>query len=227
MEPFLSKKDFVKRKLTEAIVAGEYAPGDYLRQNDIAAWLNISSTPVREAFAELQMSGLLVHEAHRGFCVAMIDADRISKIFEARRTVEIAAARLATEQVTDEALAELQALLTDMERQQSKDEFLAMTQSNDRFHQALFSLSQNPFLLELIERLWNALPRFAGWTLEGRREASIKEHHAIFQALSDRNAEAIETAYLTHLAEAEATFIHQLATSTAPHSALPTGQTAP
>ena len=207
---FSSKKEYAKRLLTDAIISGEFAPGEYLRQNEIAARFNLSSTPVREAFAEMQMSGVLTHEAHRGFSVTSMDRIRIIQVFQVRKLIEIEAARLAATNATESILTELKALLEDMERQNHRNEFLAMIHTNDSFHRILFSLSGNEFLVHAIERLWSNLPRFAAWTLKGRRSASIKEHNDIYDALSERDPNALTQAYTTHLDNAEEVFINFL-----------------
>jgi DNA-binding GntR family transcriptional regulator len=203
---FSSKKEIAKRRLTEAIISGEFEPGEYLRQNEIAARFKLSSTPVREAFAELQMIGVLVHEVHRGFRVADIDQQRVFQVFQLRKLIELEAARLAVFNVTENVLNDLKDLLADMERQKDQGEFLAMIHTNDSFHRMLFSLSGNGFLVDAIERLWNNLPRFAAWSVEGRRHASIVEHANILKAFCARDPHTLIEAYTVHLTNAEAAF---------------------
>lgn len=204
---FSSKKEIAKRLLTEAILSGEFEAGEYLRQNDIAARFKLSSTPVREAFAELQIAGVLEHEAHRGFHVTSVDESRVVQIFKARKLIEIETARLAVPNVTDAALDELQELLADMERQRNQNEFLSMINTNDSFHRTLFSLSGNEFLVRAIEQLWSNSLRFAPWAIKGRRSASIKEHGEIFQAFSNRDEAALVQAYTLHLSNSEIALI--------------------
>lgn len=203
---FNSKKEIAKKRLTEAIISGEFEPGEYLRQNEIAARFKLSSTPVREAFAELQMAGILIHEVHRGFRVADIDQQRVFQVFQLRKLIELEAARLAVSNVTEKVLNDLKDLLADMERQKDQGEFLAMIHTNDSFHRMLFSLSGNDFLADAIERLWYNLPRFAAWSVEGRRLASIVEHTNILKALCARDPRALIEAYTIHLTNAETAF---------------------
>jgi GntR family transcriptional regulator of vanillate catabolism len=58
------------RLLRQAILSGELVPGTKLRQQAIANWLGVSSTPVREAMCILLAEGLLVHVSNKGFFVA-------------------------------------------------------------------------------------------------------------------------------------------------------------
>ena len=204
---FHSKKDVAKAVLRDAILTGRYGPGQFLRQNDIAADLGLSSTPVREAFSELQATGLLVHEAHRGFRVASLDAGRLRQIYAARRIIEVETARLAVQHAEDDALAELKNLLEDMKRHRASGQMDRMMLTNDTFHRTLFAQSGNPFLVDAIERLWTSFPRFLPWTVEGRQEASLAEHERIIKALAARDGDAIARAYETHMDNALEIFL--------------------
>jgi len=209
---FQSKKDIAKERLLDAILSGRYEPGTYLRQNDIAADLNLSSTPVREAFSELQVEGLLVHESHRGFRVAQLHRRRVEQIYATRKIVEPAAARLAVANMTASAAAELSDLLDDMQRQRAAGDFAKMMVSNDNFHRTLFLLSGNEILVELIERLWNSFPRFLPWTLAGRQETSLAEHARIVSAVNSGDADKLAAAYEAHLDNARDLFLAYLVT---------------
>ena len=208
---FRSKKEIVKQQVVQAILSGRYAAGVYLRQNTIADEFGLSSTPVREALTELQTSGLLVHHAHRGFQVAEISKDRVRDAYQARRIIEIAAAELAVPHVTETGINHLRALLSDMERFRKAREFQRMMNANDSFHRTIFAMSGNSFLVETIERLWNWIPRFAPWMLEGRQLASINEHRAILDALAAGDRSAVAAAYGIHLDNACKTFLEKLA----------------
>lgn len=207
---FQSKKDIAKSALRDAILLGQYKPGQYLRQNDIAADLSLSSTPVREAFAELQVTGLLVHEAHRGFRVASLDAERIRQIYQARKIIEIETACLAVPRISKEAISELDNLLMDMTREPVGVNLSQRMMANDSFHRTLFEASANPFLVEAIERLWNSFPRFLPWTIESRQQASLEEHKTILAAIKKRDVASVAEAYETQHSNAMAVFLKLL-----------------
>ena len=218
---FLSKKDIAKNALTQAILSGRHPPGSFLRQNDIAAELGLSSTPVREAFSDLQVTGLIVHEAHRGFRVAEIDAQRLRHIYAARRLLEPETARLAATRATGEAVEELRALFADMKRERTAGRINRMMRINDDFHRTLLLQGGNPLLVEAIERLWNSFPRFLPCTMEGRQEASLAETGAILKAFEAGDPDALAAAYSTHLDNALAAFLTWLGNSTATHKDTP------
>jgi len=220
---FQSKKDAAKQQVMDGILTGRYGPGHFLRQNDVAAELGLSSTPVREALTELQMAGLLVHEAHRGFRVAQFEEKQVRDLYQVRRLVELPAAELAVDHVDGATLAELRDLLGNFEAFARTTDLHLTMRAHDNFHRAVFGLSGNPFLLETIERLWNGIPRFAAWSLRGRLEASMAEHREILRCLVARDRAGVATAYDRHLGKAAAALIENLAGRTGPADAAARG----
>ena len=67
-------RDGVFRRLRDAIVDGTFAPGEQLRDGELADWLGVSRTPVREALLQLEASGLVVALPGRSTTVSFIDA---------------------------------------------------------------------------------------------------------------------------------------------------------
>ncbi|MCC7362806.1 MAG: GntR family transcriptional regulator [Dehalococcoidia bacterium] len=67
--PARTKADVVHEALQNAILSGNIAPGEHLRQEEVAAKWGVSQTPVREAFRRLESEGLVEHAANRGVVV--------------------------------------------------------------------------------------------------------------------------------------------------------------
>ncbi len=215
-----SKKELVKARLVRAIAIGEYPPGTFLRQNAVAEAFGLSSTPVREAFTDLQASGLLVHANHRGFHVVELDERRVVSVYQARRIVEPAAARLAVDFVRDADVRGLHAELAELRRLRRTGELPAMIAANERLQRSLYALCGNAFLVEAIVRLWNSIPRYLPWVLDARQDASLAEHSTILDALAVRDAQRVESAVERHLQNAQAAFTAYLGTA-APRALAP------
>jgi DNA-binding GntR family transcriptional regulator len=64
-----TKADSVYESLQTAIMSGRIAPGEHLRQEEVAARWGVSQTPVREAFRRLESEGLVEHATNRGVIV--------------------------------------------------------------------------------------------------------------------------------------------------------------
>ncbi len=66
-------RDDVYRRLRDAIVDGTFAPGEQLRDAELAGWLGVSRTPIREALQRLAQAGLVVTEPGRSTSVTSLD----------------------------------------------------------------------------------------------------------------------------------------------------------
>lgn len=83
-QQFLSLPDQIVARLTEEIVEGVYAPGQRLKEQEIAIRLGTSRAPLREAFRILERNGLIEIRPWRGACVVEPTRDEIKELFEAR-----------------------------------------------------------------------------------------------------------------------------------------------
>ena len=77
---FETKKGWVLSVLREAILSGEFSPGERLLQDELAERFDVSSTPVREALRELVAEGVLTHSPHKGVRVAEVDPESQQEI---------------------------------------------------------------------------------------------------------------------------------------------------
>lgn len=111
-------RDDVYTRLRDAIVEGTLVPGEQLRDQELAAWLGVSRTPIREALLRLGHAGLVVTAPGRSTSVATLDARAIRDA----QAVVAAMHRLAVE----EAVAHL-----------GPEDFAEMRSANDRFAAAL------------------------------------------------------------------------------------------
>src|SRR5205823_3309951 len=110
-----TRAEAVAQRLRQMIVSGELAPGDRLRQNEIAELFQVSTTPVREAFTSLAREGFVRQDAHRGVEVFRPTEDDIRENYEIRLVLEPLAAEHAALSITEEALGELGRILDEME----------------------------------------------------------------------------------------------------------------
>ncbi|MBT0993337.1 GntR family transcriptional regulator [Cellulomonas sp. DKR-3] len=97
--------DVVHDRLLAVVVSGELAPGEVVREEEIAAWLSVSRTPVREALRRLGDQGLLRCQPNRGSHVAPLEADYLDDVVEVVAALDgVAAARA---ELDTAALAEI------------------------------------------------------------------------------------------------------------------------
>src|SRR5213593_1234309 len=82
--PPRTRAEAIAAELRRAILVGELAPGDRLRQAEMAERYGVSTTPVREAFTALAGEGLVRQDAHRGVVVFSPSVDEVSETYEIR-----------------------------------------------------------------------------------------------------------------------------------------------
>ena len=192
----------VQQQILEAIRSGRYRPGDRIRETEVADWLNVSRTPVREAFRRLEAEGLLSFESWRGVVVADLDRQQVSELYAMRKALEGAAAKLAARHIDDAEIELLDLLLEQSSNTATTPEALA--EINRQFHETIYAAAHNRYLLQTLEQLRNALALLRGTTysLPGRAATALKEHKAIVEAIRVRDAEAAEQAARNHIAAA-------------------------
>jgi DNA-binding GntR family transcriptional regulator len=149
--------DQVYVAVRERILSGELPRGSRLRQEELAAELGVSRTPLREALRRLASEGLVDFNPNRGATVSREDVANLWHAWAARMAIEPGAARLAAQSCEPEAIAGLRALIG--EQRAGVDRGLDTYAANRDFHLALVAASGNPHLVRFAETLW--VPRIA------------------------------------------------------------------
>jgi len=149
--------DQVYIAVRERILTGELARGSRLRQEELAAELGVSRTPLREALRRLASEGLVDFNPNRGATVSRDDVANLWHAWAARVAIEPGAARLAAQAAGADAVAGLRALIG--EQRAGVDRGGDTYAANRDFHLALVAASGNPHLVRFAETLW--VPRIA------------------------------------------------------------------
>ncbi|KER69951.1 GntR family transcriptional regulator [Burkholderia cepacia] len=179
--------DEVYRTLLDAISDGSLAPGSRLTQEDLAAQLEVSRSPVLQALRLLKKDGLVLDAPGRGLLVAPLDAQWISHLYEVRGALDALAARLAATRC-----AKLdKELIADGRRAAKNKDLKALIEADCAFHSAIYAASGNPLIAETAHLHWVHLRRVMGAVLQV--SAQLKniwdEHSAIAEAIADGDGE--------------------------------------
>jgi DNA-binding GntR family transcriptional regulator len=188
--------------IRQAITAGQLEPGHRYFENELAAELGVSRTPVREAVRSLAAQGLVVNtEGRRGFVVVDPRHD-IAVVYEIRKRLEGLAARLAANHITVPQLQNLDAISEDMRSMIDAGEIEAnrerFAELNTAFHTAINAASGSARLVALIEQLapiYRSRRLVSYYSTETLRN-SHASHQEILQALWKRDGDLAER--LTH-----------------------------
>ena len=144
-------KSRVVVKLRDAILAGDYAPGERLNEARLAHEFRTSRIPIREALIQLQQSGLVMNHERRGMSVTKLSEDDIQRINSVRLVLETEAIWLAREHMTPAIAAQLEDIVHRMDTMENP--LLDSTTLDLEFHRAVWNASGNPFLVKALDSL--------------------------------------------------------------------------
>ncbi|MCA0986992.1 GntR family transcriptional regulator [Guptibacillus algicola] len=197
-------EELAYEKVKRAIMLKKLNPDQRVTEDWLSQELKMSRTPIRSAFKRLESEGLLTLIPHRGAFVCNPSDKELEDVFHLRVVIERYAAQLAIENMSDDDVDHMEALLKqELEAYESKD-FEAFLQINCLIHSFPAKLSNNTFLLQEIERLnqWSdcyLILKDEFYTIPTEEAKSIPEHHAILEAFRNRNVDKMCDAIETHL----------------------------
>lgn len=185
--------ELVRDALRAAILRGDLPGGSRLVQTDIAAQLDVSTTPVREAMRDLASEGLITLDSHRIGTVRQPDWDEMVEIVEMRRALEEVAMRRAMSGITPEELRSAQQVA---ERLSEEDDVGTWVQTNIGFHSIFHKATRTRRLSRVLVALEEAGGVFVAQAQrlhpETRRRA-IADHFALLDAFASGDvARAVE-----------------------------------
>jgi DNA-binding GntR family transcriptional regulator len=197
--PRRTSHEFARESLRIAILRGTLAANSRLVQADIAARLNISITPVREALRDLAAEGLVSIDPHRGATVRQISLDDLREIYELRLMLEPLAMTYTVGRISE---AELQQAKDVHERMTAETDAARWVQLNHDFHGLLLQAARSPRLEEIIGRLQDGASRYVALSITSvpvEQDRGNREHRAILAALKRRDELAAVRAVKAHL----------------------------
>jgi DNA-binding GntR family transcriptional regulator len=189
-------------RLYQAILRGDFQPNERLIEMDLAQLYNVGRAAIRTTLARLEQDGLVEREPNRGARVRAISEEQAVETLEARAVLEGLAARYAARNVTDADIADLRAIVGEMEARLAEGDLLGISEGNTRLHSRLLQIANNQTVARLIERLHaqHVRSQFRLILVPGRPPRSVAEHRAIVEAVASRDPEAAEAAMRSHLA---------------------------
>ncbi|WP_405718267.1 FCD domain-containing protein [Streptomyces sp. NBC_00046] len=195
--------DQVYELLRQAVVEGELAPNDRVVESEIARRLGVSQAPVREAVKRLAREGLFTHVPRRGHFVVEISSQDAEYARQVREPLEGLAARLATEHITEEQLAGLDALVERMREAVAANDVSGFRDADIEFHTLVSRYAGNPFLArmwEVIEPSLRTLRAISDPLFEGDWCAMAEEHGRLVGLLRSGEPDKAAEAFADHAA---------------------------
>lgn len=194
-----SRGERVYQSLRAAIESGELKPGSRVMEVEVAQWLEVSRTPVREALRRLEAEGMLEVEPRTGLVVASLSRQAMLELYVMREVLESTAARLCAQHASDLEILELDELVKREARLAANHEALA--RHNRLFHDAVHRGAHNRYLEKSLAAV-NASMHLLGpsqMLLPERAESARIEHAELFDAIRRRDPDAAEAIARRHV----------------------------
>jgi DNA-binding GntR family transcriptional regulator len=201
--------DLAYKAVRESILSGAERPGARLREEELAASIGVSRTPIREALRRLHAEGLVEILPNRGAVVVPWGEDELDEIFELRTLLEGYSARRAAGHATAEQLTELHGLCDTMDLRTehlTEEAYAEITDLNLRFHHVVHAAAANRRLHSLLAGIIQVpLVRhtFHRYTHE-ELTRSFAQHRELVEALAAGDPDWAESVMQCHVRAARA-----------------------
>ncbi len=198
-----SRSELVYQKLRAAIETGELKPGERIMEVEVAEWLDVSRTPVRDALRRLESEGMLAVEPRVGLVIASISRQAMLELYVMREVLEGTAARLCARHASDAEIMELEELVK--REQRLKENYEALARHNQLFHQAVHRGAHNRFLEKSLSAVNDSMYLLgpSQMLLPDRAEGARAEHAEVFRHIQRRDPDAAEDAARRHVRAAQ------------------------
>lgn len=194
----------VFNRIREDILNGKYREHEELKEVAIGEELGVSRTPVREAFRQLELEGLIQIIPNKGAYVTGITTKDVRDIYMIRSYLEGLCARWATQEISDEKMEEMEENIFLSEFHASKGHYEQMAEMDNRFHEILYESCNSKMLEHLLKDFHQYVLRVRKRTLSNRERGneSNLEHRRIMEAIKEKDADWAEKLANQHMINA-------------------------
>lgn len=193
-------REYAFRTIKQNIISLELAPGTTVSENELAAEMGISRTPVREALIELSKLHIVEIYPQRGSVISLIDSELVDEIRFLRQTLETAMIEQACDIATEQDIMVLEENLRMQEYYLEHEQREKQLQLDDRFHELLYQTSNKKMIYRLLGDLMAHFDRVRSLSLIVIKDNKvISDHRAIVEAIKNKDKEAAKEIISKHL----------------------------
>lgn len=216
--PETTIEERITREIEEDIIFGRLEPGTRLREEALLARFGGSRHFVRQALNRLQHIGVVVRERNKGATVREFNATEVRQIYEVREMLQRQAALRIALPAAAEDIARIEEIHARYERHVAAGDLRGIHEVNDAFHEAIFGLCGNGYLLGLVKQYMDLTYAIRAKNLADPAQLEIsRAHHALMieylkggdpwplAELCVQHVRPSKEAYLRYLAAREAT----------------------
>ncbi len=208
----LNDAEDLARVLGDDILFGRLAPGTRLIEDHLIARFGVTRHLVRQAFVELERTGIVVREKNKGVSVRSMSASAVRQIYEVRELLQRQAALRIALPAPPEVITRLEQLHAEYASQLRARNFRAVHEANDAFHLAMFGACGNDYLVESIKYyMWLSLPVRSKKTADyDHALASERDHQRIIGLMQGTDSWALAQVCVDHLQGAKTAYLDQV-----------------
>lgn len=201
IDEYLPLREVVFKTLRNAIIQGEFQPGERLMEITLAKKLGVSRTPVREAIRMLELEGLVVMIPRKGAEVANITVKDLKDALEVRMALESLSVRLACERIDDGGKEELKSACMKFKEAINSKLVPAIVEADEHFHNVIYKASKNPKLINMAQNLREQVYRYRVEYVKdfSYHDNLIREHDQITMAILKGDKESAERIMDEHI----------------------------
>lgn len=194
----------VFHKLRDDILSGKYEEHEELKEVAIGEELGVSRTPVREAFRQLELEGLIQIIPNKGAYVTGITEKDVQDIYMIRSLLEGLCARWATEHITKEQMEEMEENIYLAKFHAQKGHLDQLAELDNRFHDIMYEACNSKMLEHQLKDFHQYVLRVRKKTLNNanRGPKSNEEHEQIMEAIKAGDADLAEKLANQHMINA-------------------------
>ena len=202
--------------LGDDILFGRLAPGTRLIEDQLIARFGVTRHAVRQAFVELERTGIVVREKNKGVAVCSLTASAVMQIYEVRELLQRQAALRIRLPAPAAVIARLESIHAEYAHQLRALNFRAVHEANDAFHLTMFAACGNDYLVESIKvYMWLSLPVRSKKTADYEYAlASERDHAHIIELMQGTDSWALAQLCVAHLQGAKTAYLEQVGDAT-------------
>lgn len=199
----LSLANQVYDAIEQNILNGVYASGEIISESKLSEELGVSRTPVREAMARLENERLIGITPSGTVVLGITDRD-VRDMFEVKLHLEPIVSVMASQNISQEALAKLKDIIDQQEFYASKQNTERIRNLDTEFHDLIYSECGSPVFQSILSPIHHKLLKYRKASLEksDRSYHSVEEHMAIYEALKAKDRMQVEMLMLEHIRHA-------------------------
>ncbi|MBR4631110.1 MAG: GntR family transcriptional regulator [Treponema sp.] len=200
-----SVQSAVYNALKNNIMTLQMKPGTVMSTQEVAKKLDVSRTPVREAFIQLQRDGLVNIFPQKETIVSRIDLSKVEQERFIRESLECANLELVVEKFTRKDISELELNIERQHSTISACDYNSLLTLDNEFHHYLFKITEQKLAWEMISSTSNHYSRIrliTVWNKDIMME-TILQHQKILSAIQEKDAEYAKITVKAHLHQLE------------------------